>query len=118
MMRRRSTTPTENFFHLASRLPWWVSVLIAAAAWFALQPIANSQPAAITDLREFSSLVSGQAFCAFAQLGQLLLPPIFLIGAVAFVIGCARRRQHHPTWRDPEWVVGSSLNNWLVKSSW
>ncbi|WP_443192477.1 hypothetical protein [Pseudomonas indica] len=90
MMRRRSTTPTEDLFLLASRLPWWVSVLIAAAAWFALQPIANSQPAAIADLHEFSSLVSGQVFCAFAQLGQLLLPPIFLVGSFASVIGRAR----------------------------
>ncbi|WP_084338434.1 hypothetical protein [Pseudomonas indica] len=118
MMRRRSTTPTENFFHLASRLPWWASMLIAAAAWFALQPITNSQPAAITDLHEFSSLVSGQVFCAFAQLGQLLLPSILLIGSVPPLSAALAVYQHHLTRQDPGWVVGSSLNNWLVKPFW
>lgn len=117
-MRRRSTTPTEDLFHLASRLPWWVSMLIAAAAWFALQPIANSQLAAITDLHEFSPLVSGQVFCAFAQLGQLLLPSILLIGSVPPLSAALALYQHHPTRQDLGWAVGSSLNNWLVKSSW
>ena len=92
-MRRRSTTPAEDLFHIASRLPWWGSVLNAAGAWFAFQPIANSQPVAITDLHEFSSLVSGQAFCAFGQLWQFLLSPIFLIGAVISVIDRIRRRR-------------------------
>ncbi|PAU63337.1 hypothetical protein [Pseudomonas indica] len=102
MMRRRSTTPTEDLSHLASRLPWWASVLIAAAVWFAVQAIANSQSAAITNSHEFSLLVSGQAFCDFAQFGQLLLPPIFLIGAVALVIGppiAERGLQRQPTWQ-------------------
>lgn len=91
-MRRRSTTPAEDLFHTASRLPWWGSVLIAAGAWLALQPHHQQPTGRNPNPHVFSSLVTGQAFCAFGKLGQFL-PPIFLIGAVVSVIGCIRRRR-------------------------
>ncbi|PAU60592.1 hypothetical protein [Pseudomonas indica] len=75
MAKHRKTTPTEDLSPIASRLPWWLSVLIAAGIWFIFHSIAISQPAPISNPHEFSSLVTGQVFRTFAQLGQFLLPP-------------------------------------------
>ena len=92
MTKHRKTTPAEDLSPIASRLPWWGSVLIAAGAWFIFHSIAISQPAPISNPHAFSSLVTGQVFRAFAQPGQFLLPPFFLMGASTSVAGRTRRR--------------------------
>ena len=113
MAKHRKTTPAD-LSPIASRSPWWVSVLIAAGAWFIFHAIATSQPAPISNPHGFSSLVTGQVFRAFAQLGQFLLLPFFLIAASTSVVSHARRRR---AWLMPPnlarlWMasVGSGLN--------
>ncbi|WP_084336494.1 hypothetical protein [Pseudomonas indica] len=130
MAKHRKTTPTEDLSPIASRLPWWASVLIAAGAWFIFHSIAISQPAPISNPHAFSSLVTGQVFRAFAQLEQCLLPPFFLMGASASVVGRTRRRCWRGvanaaqlgkaldgiSWQQFEWLVGEIfLVRWVAK---
>lgn len=120
MTKHHKTTPAEDLSPIASRLPWWASVLIAAGAWFIFHSIATSQPAPISNPHEFSSLVTGQVFRTFAELGQCLLPPFFLMGASTSVVGRTRRRCWRGManaaqpgkaldgigWQQFEWLVG------------
>ncbi len=42
MARRRRTSLIEDLIEVASRLPWWVSLLIALGSWLILYPIAKA----------------------------------------------------------------------------
>ncbi|MET1080685.1 MAG: restriction endonuclease [Pseudomonas sp.] len=93
MARRKRTSAFEDLITLISRLPWWVGVLLAVAAWFILHPIAISQPAAVKDTQQLGQLVVGQMFRTLAMGGQYILPVAFGLGAIGSVIGRIRRRK-------------------------
>jgi restriction system protein len=78
MGRRKSLA--EDLVEVASYLPWWVSLVIAVAAWFILGAYAGS-PVPVTPENPLAS-VSGAVPRAFAQIGKYLVSAAFLIGAV------------------------------------
>lgn len=78
MGRRKS--PAEDLVEIASYLPWWVSLAIAAAAWFVLGTYAGSEIPVIAG--EPLSSVSDSVPRVFARIGQFLISTAFLIGAV------------------------------------
>lgn len=69
MARRRR----NSLIKIASRLPWWVSLLIVLGNWLILYPIANSQPYVPKDLHQIGQSVAG------------------LLGAVRFACGIRSR---------------------------
>lgn len=93
MARRKRTSAFEDLITLVSRLPWWVGVLLAVAAWFILHPIAISQPAPFKDPHQMSQLLVGQFYRSLAMGGQYLLPAAFGLGAIGSLIGRVRRRK-------------------------
>src|SRR3989338_635398 len=93
MARRKRTSAFEDLITLVSRLPWWVGVLLAVAAWFIMHPIAISHPAPFKDPNQFAQLMVGQVFRTFAMVGQYILLVAFGLGAIGSVIGRARRRK-------------------------
>jgi len=78
MGRRKS--PAEDLVEIASYLPWWVSLAIAAVAWFVLGAYAGSEVPVIAG--EPLSSMSGSVPRVFARIGQFLISTAFLIGAV------------------------------------
>ncbi|EMM2268128.1 restriction endonuclease [Pseudomonas aeruginosa] len=93
MARRRRTSLIEDLIEIASRLPWWVSLLIALGSWFILHPIAISQPDAPKDLHQLGQSMTGQLIRTFAFIGQYLLPAVFVIGAIGSVLARAKRKK-------------------------
>jgi hypothetical protein len=55
MARRTKTSPFEDLIFIASRLPWWLSLLIALAAWLYFHSVAISPPPTVTDPKQFAS---------------------------------------------------------------
>jgi restriction system protein len=76
----RRTSPIEDLARLASLLPWWLSLLLAAASWFVLSAYAGSE-VAVNPENPFES-VSGAIPRALATVGQFVLPLAFFSGAV------------------------------------
>jgi hypothetical protein len=76
----RHKSAAEDLVEIASYLPWWVSLAIAAVAWFVLGAYAGSQ-VSVTPGDPLAS-VTGAAPRAFARIGQFLFSITFLIGAV------------------------------------
>lgn len=93
MARRRKTSAFEDLISIASRLPWWVSLLVALGAWMILHPIAISQPEAPKDLQQMGQVVAGQMGRTMAMFAQYLLPAAFVMGAIGSVLGRAKRKK-------------------------
>jgi len=124
MARRRRTSLIEDLIEIASRLPWWVSLLIALGSWLILHPIANSQPDIPKDLHQMGQSVVGQLIRTFAFFGQFVLPAVFVIGAIGSVLARAERKRLRAnvanaresgqtiegiSWREFEQLVGETF---------
>ncbi len=87
MGRKRRGTALDGMLKIASRLPWWLGVVLALVSYAALSWVAG-QPSAVQDASpgQVHTLVVATLTKTFAQIGQYLLPAIFLIGAfVSFI---------------------------------
>lgn len=83
MARRQRKSAIDGLIELAAMLPWWFSVILAVVSFFSLRHFA-SMPLAMPQVvpGQMSNVVVASAGRAFAQVGQYLLPFLFLAGAV------------------------------------
>ena len=93
MARRSKTSPFEDLIFIASRLPWWVSLLIAFAAWLFFHSVATSPAPTVANTKQLGEMMGGQMFRTFSMFLQYIIPAAFVIGAVASVIGRSKRRK-------------------------
>lgn len=93
MARRTKTSPFEDLVFIATRLPWWASLLIALTAWLFFHSVATSPPPTITDPKQFASAMTGQMWRTFALFLQYIVPVAFIFGAIGSVFARAKRRK-------------------------
>lgn len=93
MARRTKTSPFEDLIFIASRLPWWLSLLIALVAWLYFHSVAISPPPTVTDPKQFGEMMIGQAWRSFAMFLQYIVPVAFIFGAIGSVFARAKRRK-------------------------
>ena len=93
MARRRKTSPFEDLIHVASLLPWWLSLLIAFIAWYFLHSLAISPVPTLTDPKQFGQMLTSQLFRTGAMFLQYILPVAFCFGAIGSVFARAKRRK-------------------------
>ena len=82
-MGRRSSSVLEDFLDIATKLPWWLSVVLAIVLYFFLHSIAITETPTVTGTHNVGNAVTGQVFKTFAGIFQYVLPGILLIGAGA-----------------------------------
>lgn len=81
MARRDKSSPAEDFIVIASKLPWWVSLVLAVVGYFVLHVYA-SQPVAISTAPGKSmDFVIPAMLKGIANFGQYLLPMLLVIAA-------------------------------------
>jgi restriction system protein len=118
----KKTSALEGFIYLASKLPWWISLALAAASGMYLHSVASAPMPTSVDMRHFDTVLTGTAFRGMATVGQFFVPMIFIGGAVGSILGRARRRKlldsvNTPggntllsiSWQDFERLVGEAL---------
>jgi restriction system protein len=124
-MARRKSSPLEDLVIVASRLPWWASLVIALLAWVLLHRYATSAlPAAPRDPSHLSGYLTGSLLHTLATGFQFIVPIAFVAGAIGSVIGRARRRRlledvatatasgrtlENISWQDFERLVGETF---------
>lgn len=123
-MRGRRTSALDGLLQIASRLPPWVGLILALVSygylsWLAQKPVPAPSPVP----GHLSALVMGAFIQSLAQIGQFLLPGIFLVGALVSFI---RRRKNEQlvaaatgtpgaeavagmSWREFELLVGEGF---------
>ncbi len=81
MARRDKSSPAEDFIVVASKLPWWVSLLLAIVVYFVLRAYAN-QPVAISTVSGKSmDFIIPSMLKGLAAFGQYALPILLVIAA-------------------------------------
>jgi len=93
MARRRKTSAFEDLIHVASLLPWWLSLIFAFIAWYFLHGLAVSPMPALTDPKQFSEMLTSQMFRAGAMFLQYIVPVAFCFGAIGSVFARVKRRK-------------------------
>lgn len=120
----KKTSPVEDLFFIASKLPWWISVTVAiVSAWY-LHSVAVAPAPVYSDMRQLGTLLTSSAFKGVASFAQYVVPLIFLGGATASVLGRRKRRQllasvampggntlEGITWQQFELLVGEALRH-------
>lgn len=119
-MSRNQTSSLPALLQLASRLPWWLSVILAAASGWYLHSVAVG-PVPVNALH-FDELLVASAFKGMAKFGQFVVPALFVGGAIASVAGRRKRRRLLDSmttpggntllsisWQDFELLVGEAL---------
>lgn len=112
----------DDLFYIASRLPWWVSLIIAVGSGIYLHSVASGPITTSADIHQLQSVVLSNAAHMAATFGQYLLPLIFGLGAIASLWNKHKRRKLlgitaaaggnallSITWREFELVVGETL---------
>lgn len=111
-MARSRQSPVEDLIEVASKLPWWVGVVLAITAYFWLHGIATSEVTAISQSGQMGQFVSQSLFKTLASVVQYLLPFSLLIGAAISAYGRYRNKALH------EQVAASPSSGELNNMSW
>ncbi|MDE1165060.1 MAG: restriction endonuclease [Pseudomonas sp.] len=114
----KKTSPLEDFIVIASKLPWWVCLILAIASGVYLHAIASAPLAFVSDPRHFDSYLTQSVFRSMATFCQFLVPLIFVTGALLSVLGRRKRSgllkaNTHAgiTWQAFELLVGEALRH-------
>lgn len=93
MARRRKTSTFEDIVYIASRLPWWLSLIIALGAWFFFHSVATSPVPTLTDPKQYGDMLTGQVFRSLSLFLQYIIPVAFCFGAIGSLFGRFKRRK-------------------------
>jgi restriction system protein len=94
-LARRKQNPVEDLIEITSKLPWWVGVGLAIAAYVWLHSVATSEVTAVAQPGKMGELVTQTLFKTLASFGQYLLPFAFLVGAAMSAYGRYKRQALH-----------------------
>lgn len=122
-MGRRGSSVLEDFLDIATKLPWWLSVVLAIVLYFFLHSIAITETPTVTGTHNVGNAVTGQIFKTFAGIFQYVLPGILLIGAGASFFRSRKRSAlfahvadetevgtlNNMSWREFEGLVGEAF---------
>jgi restriction system protein len=111
-MARRRQSLLEDLIEITSKLPWWVGVVLAIAAYVWLHAIAGTEVTAVAQPGKMGEVVRQNLFKTLATVGQYLLSFAFLGGAAMSVYGRYKRRALH------EKVAASPDRGSLNDMSW
>lgn len=90
--RKERKGAADDLLAIAAKLPWWASLLIAAVTFVVLHQIADQDVGTATSTKDIGAVAARGLYRTLANIGQYILPPIFIVGAVVSVLG-QRRRQ-------------------------
>jgi restriction system protein len=85
-MSRGRQSLAENLIVVASRLPWWAALVLAALSYFLLHLLTLGSPPTGTGIRDISANFTGQLTQAMAGIAQYILPLIFVISGIISAI--------------------------------
>ena len=97
---------------ITSKLPWWVGVVLAIAAYFWLHSVSTSEVTAVVQPGKMGEFLRQNIFRTLATFGQYLLPFVFSVGAAMSAYGSHKRKLLH------EQVASSPSRSSLNDMSW
>lgn len=122
-MARRRNGLVDDLLEITARLPWWLGVVLALLAYLVLHPIATKEFVMTVVPGQMGAAITTQLWKTLAQLGQYVLPFIFLLGAGMSFLGRIKREKLltqtqqrgkqsallDMSWREFEMLVGEAF---------
>lgn len=122
-MSRNKSSPFEDLIVVASKLPWWLGLLLAAAIYAGLHWFAGTPVPTNTDPKKMFDVVGPTMWRTLATFGQYVFPAALVVGAGLSAwkartrLTLAARASADPStstlnqmsWREFELVVGEAL---------
>jgi restriction system protein len=81
MARRNKSSPAEDFIAIASKLPWWVSLLLAVVSYLLLHAYASRSIEVATAPGKVMDYFIPSMLKGIATFGQYVLPMLLVIAA-------------------------------------
>jgi restriction system protein len=81
MARKNKSSPAEDFIVVASKLPWWVSLILAVGGYFLLHAYASQTIVASSAPGKAMDFVIPSMLKGLATFGQYVLPLLLTIAA-------------------------------------
>jgi len=94
-MARRKQSLFEDLIEVTSKLPWWVAVVFAIAAYLWLHSVATSEATVVMQPGKMGEFAGQTLFKSLALFGQYVLPFAFLFGAAISAYGRYTRKALH-----------------------
>jgi restriction system protein len=92
-MGRRNQSAIEGAVIVASKLPWWISILLAIISYFIFNHLAIAHNQPFTDMKHIGQFAGNQLIFPLALFGKFVVPLIFTVGSiVSFFNGLKRKR--------------------------
>ena len=92
-MARQRTSPFEDFIAVASRLPWWVCMLLVIVSYLVLHMIASRPAVTVAGPGQMGEAAQRAMLTTLAMFGQYILPFAFGIAALTSGINSTRRKK-------------------------
>ena len=122
-MARRRNSAFDDLISIASVLPWWVGIAIAAVAWFGFGMLIAAEPDPALDGTDLGRVTVHGMRVSLYTLARYVIPIAFVVGAIMSFAGRRRRAgllrkvRVNPndeeikdlTWRDFELVVSEAF---------
>lgn len=99
MARKNRTSPLIDIVIIASKFPWWISVILAVVSFLISRALPSQNP---------GNVVAPM----FAMLGQLFLAPAFLIGAGISAFNSMKQRKLYATVKSRADVASLNEMSW------
>jgi Restriction endonuclease len=99
MARKKRTSPLEDIVIIASKFPWWISVVLAVVTFLTFRALPARNP---------GNFVSPM----FAMLGQFFIAPAFLIGAGISAFNSMKQRKLYETVKSRADVASLKEMSW------
>lgn len=112
MPRRRREGAADAVIELTSKLPWWAGVALALVSYLLLHAIAAQPVAPPKAPGQISAVMTQSLWRSLANVGQYLLPFLFLVGAG---LSAWQRRQRRQLVAQ---VVAAEPSSALTDMSW
>jgi len=111
-MARRGQGLFDDLVDITSKFPWWIEVVLAIVAYFALHPFATMDVVVSANTKDIGAVVGKQIYRTLAMYGQYLLPVIFMVGALVSFFRRRKRNGLHVS------VAAAGVQSALEKMSW
>jgi restriction system protein len=98
----------EDLVAIASKLPWWVSLVVAVVSFVVLHALASQTINTATSTKDIGTVAVSGLFRTLAWIGQFLVPLIFVVGAVVSALG--QRKRQALLFRTAEGDSSAALN--------
>lgn len=119
-MARKKTSPFEDLIDIASKLPWWVGVLLALISYVLLHAVASRPVMAGANPAKMGDALAKNMMTSFAMFGQFILPFAFSAGALISGVNSIKQKKiydrvearsevavlNEMSWEDFERLVG------------